>query len=86
MVKFRNDSGGDIKIPILAEGSQLVGAISGWKIIGPGKTFEVECLGDEPVNPALRVWANAETGGISRRDQPSKAGSATKKRRENKKK
>ena len=63
-VKYRNDTGGLISIPIPAENSHLVGAISGWVHVDPDKNFSVDCIDGEPVNPSLRVMARAKSGGI----------------------
>ena len=63
-VKYCNDTGGQILIPILAENSHLVGAITGWVHVDADKTFAVDCIDGEPVNPSLRVMSRAKSGGI----------------------
>jgi hypothetical protein len=70
--KYRNDTGGDLNIPIHAVGSALVGAVDGWNHIETGKTFsaEVDEKG-ELVNPTLRVLAKAGDFGIQLASSPA---------------
>ncbi len=70
MVSYRNVTGGLLCIPILAKDSPLVGAVAQWLKVEDSKTFKCECNADGPVNPSLRVAANAKDYGIILSSEP----------------
>jgi len=69
-VKYRNDTGGTMFIPIIARNSPLPGAVESWVTVDDGKTFSVDCELGEPINPSLRVASKATRYGISLASTP----------------
>jgi hypothetical protein len=63
-IKYRNDTGGLLTIPLPAPDSPLEGAVKSWVHVEDGKTFAVECIDGEPVNSSLRVLHRAKEFGI----------------------
>ena len=73
-VKFRNDTGGRLSIPLRGPSEHLEGAIGSWLHVEAGDTFKTDVDKDGvPVNPTLRVAFLAKERGIVKDGDPVKA-------------